>query len=180
MLMRSPGLYACVVRVDQVCDVQRLMRRAARAICAADYTDRQIESMLTHVLTLDVRLVRAGTYFAATDGARVVGVGAWRGGGAGSNGSGASAHVHGIFVEPDHARRGVGRLLLNLCAAAAAEAGFARLEAVSNLTAEPLFRACGFDATEAFDLTLPDGTTIDAIRMAKPLVDRRRYNIPRA
>ena len=172
MLMRSPGLYACVARVGHVCDVQRLMRRAVRAICAADYTSRQIESMLTHLLPLDLQLIRSGAYFAATDGTRIVGAAAWR--------AGAAARVHGIFVDPDHARRGIGRMLLNLCAAAAAEAGFARLEALSNLTAEPLFRACGFDATEPLDLALPDGATMPVVRMSKDLDDRRRCNIPRA
>jgi hypothetical protein len=71
-------------------------------------------------------------------------------------------------------------MLLNLCAAAAAEAGFARLEAVSTLTAELLFRACGFDATESFDLELPDGASVPAIRMGRALDDRRSYTIPRA
>ena len=178
MLMRSPGLYACVARVDHVCDVQRLMRRAVRAICAADYTARQIESMLTHLLPLDVQLIRDGAYFAATDGRHILGATAWR---ASSDPSEAeSAQVHGVFVDPDHARRGIGRMLLNLCAAAAGEAGFNRLHAVSTLTAEPLFRACGFVATETFDLALPDGATIPALRMSKALDDRVRYNIPRA
>jgi GNAT superfamily N-acetyltransferase len=128
--------------------------------------------MLTHLLPLDVQLIRDGAYFAATDGTRIVGVSAWR--------AGVAAQVHGIFVDPDHARRGVGRMLLNLCVAAAAEAGFARLDAVSNLTAEPLFRACGFRAARPFDLALPDGTSLSAVRVTKPVDGRRRYNIPRA
>jgi GNAT superfamily N-acetyltransferase len=189
MLMRKPGLYACVVRVGHVCEVQRLTRRATRCLCAGDYSPQQIESMLTHLLPLDVQLIRDGTYFAATDGERIIGVGAWsfrrsqpcpHAGDDALDPARDAAHIRGIFVEPAHARRGVGRMLLKLCEAAAAEAGFWKLELLSTVTAEPLYRACGFALTEPRETTLPDGVTIDTSHMTKRLEDRRRFNIPRA
>ena len=187
MLFRDSQLYACVVRVTHVCEVRRLIARAVRCLCPADYPPRQIESMLTHLLPLHVQLVHDGTCFAATDGERLVGVGAWtfrRGDEAGRDvfdpARGEAARNHGIFVEPTCARRGVGRMLLRLCEAAAAEAGFAKLECVSTLTAEPLYRASGFGPAEPRQTTLPDGVTIETSHMTKRIEDRRRYNLPRA
>ena len=59
-------------------------------------------------------------------------------------------------------------------------AGFRRLDAESNLTAEPLFRACRFETTGSRELATPDGATLPVVRMTKALDDRRRYNVPRA
>ena len=43
-----------------------------------------------------------------------------------------------MYTSPAHARRGVGRLILSLCEAAAAAEGFTRLELMSTLAGEPL------------------------------------------
>ena len=47
---------------------------------------------------------------------------------------------------PAWARRGIGRMLLDACVAAARAAGFSRLMLVSTLPGEPLYRAYGFEA----------------------------------
>ncbi len=46
--------------------------------------------------------------------------------------------MRAMYTSPAHARRGVGRLILSLCEAAAAAEGFTRLELMSTLAGEPL------------------------------------------
>ncbi len=187
MLMRNCALFARVVRASDSEEIDGLIERSVRTLCARDHTPRQIESVLRHAARFDVRLAQDGSYFAATDGARIVGVGAWSFRSRGApvpNGpvldpAHDAARVCGFFVDPAHARRGIGRMLLKLCEAAAAEAGFARLELVSSLTGVPLYRAGGFEALGTIDITFPDGVMVRGIPMAKRIRDRRRYNIPR-
>jgi N-acetylglutamate synthase-like GNAT family acetyltransferase len=49
-----------------------------------------------------------------------------------------------LFVEPDAWRRGIGRELIEHCAAAARAAGAESLHVVGNPHAEGFYRACGF------------------------------------
>ena len=51
-----------------------------------------------------------------------------------------------LFVEPDAWRRGVGRALVEHCAAAARDAGAKSLHVVGNPHAEGFYSACGFES----------------------------------
>ena len=53
-----------------------------------------------------------------------------------------------MYTAPDFARRGVGRLILGLCEAAAAAEGFRRVELAATLAGEPLYLACGYRPIE--------------------------------
>jgi GNAT superfamily N-acetyltransferase len=73
-----------------------------------------------------------------------------------------------LFVAPEHARRGVGRLLLATCVKAASEGGFSRLELMATLPGVPLYAAMGFRSVRRVTDVLPDGTAIDFVRMERP------------
>jgi hypothetical protein len=75
------------------------------------------------------------------------------------------AHVHAS----DHVRRGVGRLILALCEAAAAKEGFSRTELAATLAGEPLYRACGYSELERITADTPSGVAVPLIRMGKRL-----------
>ena len=80
-----------------------------------------------------------------------------------------------MYTNPAFARRGVGRLILSLCEAAAASEGFTRLELMSTLSGEPLYTAYGFRPLERLtDAT--GGAPVPLVRMEKPvgLVPDRR------
>jgi GNAT superfamily N-acetyltransferase len=79
------------------------------------------------------------------------------------------ARIRAFFVHPDWARRGIGRMLLDACVAAARAAGFSRLMLVSTLPGEPLYRAYGFEAIEAMEVALPDGVIVPCIRMGRSI-----------
>ena len=54
------------------------------------------------------------------------------------------SELDALFVEPDVWRRGIGRALVEHCAAAARAAGAESLHVVGNPHAEAFYRACGF------------------------------------
>jgi GNAT superfamily N-acetyltransferase len=79
------------------------------------------------------------------------------------------ARIRAFYVHPAHARKGLGRLLLEYCSAAASAAGFRRLELMSTLPGVPLYTTMGFMALEESPLTMPDGVVLPMVRMRKSL-----------
>ena len=79
-----------------------------------------------------------------------------------------AARVRAMYTSPAYARRGVGRLVLQLCEAAAAAEGFTRLELVGTLAGEPLYAAYGFVPVERLNVSVTD-VPVPCVRMAKPV-----------
>jgi GNAT superfamily N-acetyltransferase len=142
--------------------------------------EAQIESSRA-VMGIDTQLIDDGTYFVVESGAHVAGCGGWsrRATLYGSDHTAGRdsrlldplvdpARVRAMYTNPAYARRGVGRLILGLCEAAAAAEGFTRLELWSTLSGEPLYTAYGFRPLERADL--PGGSVpVPAVRMEKPV-----------
>jgi GNAT superfamily N-acetyltransferase len=59
-----------------------------------------------------------------------------------------AARIRAMYTHPDHVRRGIGRLILDLGESAARDAGFARAMMVATLSGEPLYRAAGYEEVE--------------------------------
>jgi GNAT superfamily N-acetyltransferase len=59
-----------------------------------------------------------------------------------------ATELDGLFVEPGHWKQGIGRLLVEHCAAAARGHGSAALHVVANPDAEGFYQTCGFEWTE--------------------------------
>jgi GNAT superfamily N-acetyltransferase len=130
---------------------------------------------------LDTQLIEDGTYFVVEENGLLAGCGGWSRratvyGGDHSPGRNASlldpakdaAKVRAMYTSPSFKRRGVGRLVLSLCEDAARAEGFSRVELVATLAGAPLYRACGYQATEDF-LDESGGTAVPLIRMNKRL-----------
>lgn len=113
------------------------------------------------LMGLDTQLVADGTYFVVEDGQDIAGCGGWSRratlyGGDHSPGRDAAlldpaseaARVRAMYTHPVFARRGVGRLILSLCEAAAKAEGFARVQLAGTLSGEPLYTACGYSVIE--------------------------------
>src|SRR5436309_11586709 len=77
-----------------------------------------------------------------------------------------AARVRAMYTSPAYARRGVGRLVLSLCEAAAAAEGFSRLELVATLSGEPLYGAYGFTPLERIEVSV-GAVAVPAVRMEK-------------
>jgi len=143
-------------------------------------SDAQIRSSHT-IMGLDTQLVEDGTYFVVELDGRVAGCGGWSRratlyGGDHSVGRDAGlldptrdpAKVRAMYTHPACTRRGVGRLILSLCEAAAAAEGFMTLELMSTLSGQPLYEAAGFMPIEQVE-DPAGGVAVPLIRMRKPI-----------
>jgi GNAT superfamily N-acetyltransferase len=134
------------------------------------------------VMGLDSRLIEDGTYFVIESDGALAGCGGWsrRATLFGGNHTAGrdetlldprkdAARVRAMYTHPDFVRRGVGRLILQLCENAAATEGFARTELAATLAGEPLYRACGYAEIARFETDTPSGVRVPLIRMGKAL-----------
>ncbi len=76
-----------------------------------------------------------------------------------------------MYTHPGFARRGIGRMVLDLCEAAARGAGFAAAELTATMGGLPLYRACGYVEVEPFTQDV-SGVRVPLVRMTKPLAPR--------
>ncbi|HEY1880574.1 MAG TPA: GNAT family N-acetyltransferase [Caulobacteraceae bacterium] len=80
-----------------------------------------------------------------------------------------AARVRAMYTDPAFARRGIGRLVLRLCEAAAAAEGFSRVELMATLAGEPLYLACGYAEIERTAWNPIEGVSAPLVRMGKGL-----------
>ena len=157
-----------------------LIARSARELGARDYTPAQIDGALRGAFGVDTQLIRDGTYFVVEDDGQIVGCGGWSyrrtlfGGDARTERDAAeldphteAAKIRAFFVDPMHARRGIGRLILERCEAEARARGFSRFELMATLPGARLYAAAGYVPGRAIQHELPGGQTIEFIPMRK-------------
>jgi predicted N-acetyltransferase YhbS len=162
--------------------IEALIPRSVRALSEGFYTPAQVESAIRHVFGPDTQLIADGTYLVAEVDGAMAGCGGWSrrrtlyGGDQMKADADPlldpavdAARIRAFFVDPAFARRGVGSALMRACSAAARDAGFRRLELMSTLPGEPLYRAFGFAADERVESTLPDGVRVGFIRMSREI-----------
>lgn len=142
--------------------------------------DRQIASSQT-IMGLDTQLIEDGTYFVVEANGELAGCGGWSRratlyGGDQSPGRSAAlldpardaARVRAMYTHPSHVRKGVGRLILGLCEAAARNEGFTQVELMGTMAGEPLYRACGYAVIEPVE-DARGGAAVPLLRMRKRL-----------
>jgi predicted N-acetyltransferase YhbS len=74
-----------------------------------------------------------------------------------------------MFVRPDWTRRGLGRAILEAGHDAAQSEGFQSLDLGATLPGVALYRAFGFREVKPFVVTMPDGVSLDAVVMERPI-----------
>jgi GNAT superfamily N-acetyltransferase len=140
----------------------------------------QIASSRT-IMGLDTQLIADGTYFIVEADGALAGCGGWSrratlyGGDQSPGRSPAlldpakdAARVRAMYTHPDHTRKGVGRLILSLCEAAARAEGFSSAELMATMAGEPLYRACGYEPGERL-VDDRGGAAVPLLRMSKSL-----------
>ncbi len=161
--------------------LRNLIARSIRALGVNDYSHEQIEGALEGAFGVDTTLISDQTYFVAVDGAgHIVGCGGWSkrrtlfGGDARSERDDScldpridAAKIRAFFVDPAHARRGIGRALLRRCELEAARAGFARFELMATLPGLRLYDQYGYIAGDPIQYPLAGGITITFVPMTK-------------
>lgn len=172
-----------LARPAEVPQLRALIEQSVWQLSLAYYTPAQIESALRHVFGVDSQLLADGTYYIAEANGALAGCGGWSQRAALYGGdqhkatadplldpARDAARIRAFFVHPAWARRGVGRAIIEVCEAAARQAGFHRLELAATLPGEPLYTAMGYQATERLAPTLPDGQLLPIVHMHKLLV----------
>ncbi len=163
--------------------LEALIRRSVHALQAEHYDAAQREAALGSVFGVDHRLIADGTYFVVAErhGA-LAGCGGWsfRAAMYGAHGPAESdgprvnpasgpARVRAFFVDPDHARRGVGAALLAASEAAAQAEGFTRAALSATLAGEPFYAAHGYTSLARAVAELPGGGELPIVHMEKRL-----------
>ena len=165
---------------DDIPALEPLMQAAIDELQKGFLDDAQIRSSHA-IMGLDRQLIDDETYFVIECGGLAVGCGGWSRratlyGGDHSGGrdsvlldpSKDAARVRAMYTRPGFTRRGIGRLILQLCESAAAAEGFTRLELMSTLSGRPLYAAAGFEAIE-HALDASGGTPVPLVRMGKDI-----------
>ncbi len=174
------------LRVAQERDIPALaalIPLSVRSLQAPYYSPAQMEAAIGPVFGVDRELVRDSTYFVVEQRDTLVGSGGWSkrrslyGGDAGRAAAESAlldplrdpARIRAFFVHPAWARRGIGTRIMNACEEAIALAGFRSIELVATLAGEPLYAAFDYAAVERYDIPLPGGLALPAVRMVKTL-----------
>jgi GNAT superfamily N-acetyltransferase len=161
--------------------LRELIARSIRELGAADYSPPQIEAALRGAFGVDTALIRDGTYFVVvTDEQLIVACGGWsrRRTLFGSDARierdeswldprAEAARIRAFFVDPAHARRGLGRSILEHSEAEARRAGFRAFELMATLPGVRLYEKCGYASGAAVTHPLADGLVIRFVPMSK-------------
>jgi GNAT superfamily N-acetyltransferase len=162
-------------------DLERLMNAAIGQLLSPYLKPDEVEASFA-VMGLDRQLVEDGTYFVVEHEGEIVGSGGWSAratlfGGDHSAGRSAAlldpasepARVRAMYTHPAFTRRGIGRFILSLSEARAAERGFRRTTLAATMAGLPLYRACGYREVEHFREMTPSGVGVPLVRMEKML-----------
>lgn len=156
------------------------MRASMQSLGAGFYDEQQLASAVGYISVADPQLIEDGTFFVVEDEDRIVACGGWSKRKKLFTGTSAQESVQGwldpqseaariraMFVLPSHARRGIGRLIIERAESEARAAGFTTCELMATLPGVPLYRACGYEPVERADIELPDGVRLECLRMSR-------------
>lgn len=163
--------------------LEALISRSARGLSGRDYSPGQIEGALRGAFGVDSQLLTDETYFAVEDSDEIVGCGGWSfrstlfGGDARADRDSSAldpktqaAKIRAFFVDPRHARRGIGTLLLDHCENQARARGYSEVELMATLPGFRLYAARGYCAGSPVHFDVGSGESIEFIPMRKRLV----------
>jgi GNAT superfamily N-acetyltransferase len=149
--------------------LEKLIPLSVRGLSRADYSSAQMDAALGSVFGVDRQLIRDGTYFVVAENGELIGCGGWSKrktlfgsdhqtyrDDAELDPSHDAARIRAFFIHPDHARRGLGRAILEECEKAIRAAGFQSIELAATLPGVPFYSACGYSSGERSDIPLSD------------------------
>lgn len=171
---------------DDVAAIEEVMRRSLDVIGRTAYDEEQVASATRHTARVDVQMIDDGTYFVAVIGDGIIGCGGWSRRAKLFRGSAdqeahaqlrlldpatEAARVRAMFVDPEFARRGIGRRILETAERAARAEGFTKTVLLAMLSGEAMYLACGYVAIESMEFETPEGVKMGATLMEKLLVE---------
>lgn len=143
--------------------IKGLIPLSARALQAPYYPMAVIDAALELVCDFG-GLIQAGTLVVAERQGQIVGCGGWSLGACHVNNH---AQLHGFFVHPDFARRGIATQIIQYCENTCRALGVDTLYLTSTLAGEAFYRKNGFTALGPVMAALSDGETFALVKMQK-------------
>lgn len=151
------------VRKAQVGDataIRAVQVASIRGLCSRDYTPEQIEHWLRKPLAAYFKAIQSKVVLVAESGAGVVGFGQI---------DLSAGLIQALYVHPDHARKGVGTLLLTSLEREAWSGQVPQLVLCSTLNAVGFYRSQDYIEIGPETTPLADGTSLPRVRMKKVL-----------
>jgi GNAT superfamily N-acetyltransferase len=171
-----------LARESDIPALEKLIPLSARGLRASYYSATQVDAALGSVFGVDRQLIRDGTYYVVEQNRELIGCGGWSkrktlfGSDHQTNRDDAElnpaiepARIRAFFIHPDHARRGIGRAILDECEKSIRASKFKAIELAATLPGVPFYAACGYVSGERSDVTLTKDLRLGIVRMAKTL-----------
>jgi GNAT superfamily N-acetyltransferase len=178
----TEGLVLRAAARSDVPAIAALMRGSVLELFPYFHDERETAAAAQYLTEPDTVLIDDGTYYVHEAAGEIVACGGWSKRDKLYTGSGAAptddrmldpatepARVRAMFVRADWTRRGLGRAILDRCAAAARDEGFGSLVLMATLPGEPLYRSFGFREVRRTAVPLPNGVVLAGVEMAYPL-----------
>lgn len=167
-------------RISTACETDRqailaMHAQALRRLSGGKYTREQIEALIGYG-TLDDVVFGRDRYFVVTFGRSIVASGGWTSRrpryadrlGTDDSHDGVPI-VRAVYVHPDWARRGLGRMIMGHIERDIAGAGFDSVRLTATLCAVAMYRSLGYGLGAVEQLTLPCGTRLACVAMSRSL-----------
>lgn len=170
---------------EDIRDLERHIAMSVRVLAAEYHSPEEIDSSLRYLFGVDSTLINDGTYYVAERSGEILACGGWSrrktpfGGDNTASAQDPSfrdpavdpAVMRAFFVAPHAVRKGLGRMILARCEEECRAFGFSSAELVATRMGAAFYTVCGFIPAEPVSIELPDGITIDAVRMTKSLTN---------
>lgn len=167
--------------------ITALIHASVRGLSPGHYSADEIEESLVSVFGVDSQLIEDGTYFVIESHGVLVASGGWGKrstlyGGDQVKGATdplldpatAAARIRAFFVAPPFARRGLARMLYDVCEARAVAAGFRRFQLGATLPGVPLYETLGFRAVRDVPTPMRNGLTLGIVQMERDIPTQKR------
>lgn len=176
-----------LAEMEDVTQIESLIRHSCRELGRTDYTDAQIDGALVSAWGVDTQLIKDQTYYLAVCGDDIAGCGGWSfrttlfgaNNAADNNKVGnepdtidhntGSARIRAFFVDPQFCRRGIGTRILSHCEQQAQARGYSHFSLMATLPGQRLYEQHGYVAGSAVEYPLPSGLTIRFVPMDKSI-----------
>ena len=181
-----------LARENDIPALEKLIPLSVHGLQASHYSIAQMDAALGSVFGVDRQLIRDRTYFVVEFKGKLIGCGGWskRKTLFGSDHHTIrddaeldpmtdAARIRAFFVHPDHARRGIGRAILEACEKAICDAGFTAIELAATLPGVPFYAAFSYVPGEKSDVPLANALSLQIVRMTKELSGVQKRRQPR-
>ncbi len=149
--------------------IEALLNRCYPVLMKPAYEESVLSKALPVMTKANPKLIDARAFYVAELDGEMVGCGGWSpdrpGDGSVIEGL---AHIRHFAVDPDHNRKGIGKVIFQYSAQAAKMSGASRLQAFSSLNAEPFYHRMGLKRLELIDISMGEGVRFPVSFMEGP------------